>query len=285
MTKRVKLWIILGVVCALIFTLGMVFGLAFRLKKVDVEFLARRPENSTKLEINIAEKVKEDGEFKFGKNLMFSKFDENISKIERNNPYVKVNYVRRYYPNILRIYISERIPEFRMRDANNAELWYILDSEFKILDAVYDIEFSEFFATTIEIDPDSISISGTNGKAADVGDFISFSNNYDKYLKQISDGIYGRNKDSATAHSIAISRAENGALSFVITMRNKTMPDGKGCKIFFAGTEDLVKKANVGVTAYEQETTKDPNLNTPDNTIIIRKINGEYVGLLNEKQD
>ena len=33
MTKRVKLWIILGVVCALIFTLGMVFGLAFRLKK------------------------------------------------------------------------------------------------------------------------------------------------------------------------------------------------------------------------------------------------------------
>lgn len=285
MTKRTKLWIILGVVCGIIFTLGMVLGLAFRLKKVDIEFLARRPEDSTKLEVNVIEKIKEDGEFKYGKNLLFSKFDSNIEKIEKNNPYIKVNYVRRYFPNNLRVFISERIPEFRMRDANNEELWYILDTDFKVLDAIYDVEESEFYTTTIEIDPASMSISGKNGKMVEVGEFINFTNGYDIYLKQISDGIYGRNKDSATAHSIAISKTESGIVGFLITMRNKTMPDGKGCKIFFTGTEDLLIKANIGVTAYEQETAKDADLNTPENTIFIRKINGKYVGLLNEKQD
>ncbi len=282
MTKRTKLWIILGVVCAVIFTLGMVLGLGFRLKKVDVEFLARRPQELTKLDVGIAEKVKQDGEFKFGKNLLSYRFEDCIDKIEKRNPYVKVNNVRRYYPNIARIYISERIPEFRIQDANNSAIWYILDSEFKVLDYTNNVSTSEFFNTTIEIDPNSLSISNES-PAELVGDFISFSNNYDEYLNQISDGIYGRNKDSASAYGIAISKAENGTLSFLIIMRN-TQIGGKGCGILITGTDDLITKANVGVTAFEQETAKDPSLNSPENTIFIRKINGEYIGLLNSEQ-
>ena len=133
--KRKKLWIIFGSVIASVVVLCVIFALVFRLKTVDIEFRTRVAQANTNLGEDVQTKVLESGEFEFGKNILFMNFDENIKKIEKSNPYVKVEQVIRSFPNIVRVYISERIPKYRIKDSSEAK-WYILDTEFKILDKI-----------------------------------------------------------------------------------------------------------------------------------------------------
>ena len=66
--SRKKLWITITAIVASIIVVCLVFGLLFRLKKVDVEFRQREELAFTQLADGILEKVEKDGEFKIGKN-------------------------------------------------------------------------------------------------------------------------------------------------------------------------------------------------------------------------
>lgn len=277
--KRKKLWIILAVICVILITLGVVFALLFRLKKVDVEFLAR--ESDTMLDSGITEKVKEDGKFDYGKNLFFLNLDDSIARIEKANPFVKVQSVKKHFPNIVRIHIVERVPQYRIQDKNNDLRWFILDDEFKILSTISadDLVTSVYYEKTVEISPNTLTIADSY-----IGDFVTVENNYGEYLNLVCDGIYGKTKDAASAYQIEISSGEGDQLEFIITMRNSSLTDGKGCNIKVLGTDDLVRKVFVGVSAFEQETAEKPELNTPDSTIVIEKFGDGYRGILEVKQ-
>lgn len=277
--KRKKLWIILTVVCCVFVTLGLVFGLAFRLKTVDIEFVRR--ESPSRLEANIADKVKEDGEFEFGKNILFMNFDESIAKIEKKNPYVKVNQVIKAFPNIVRVYILERVPQYRIRDGQNANKWYILDEDFKVLQIIEasDIKTSEFFDLTFEISPKTATIGG-NTEPVGVGDFIKFNNDNAKYLGEISNGIFAVTKSSVSVFGVEIQKVGDD-FDFVITMKSDVAIDGRGCKILIKGAEDLYKKTVCGISTFGQEVQDNVELNVNSKTITVEKTaTGEFRGTL-----
>ena len=238
--KRKKLWIIFGSVIASVVVLCVIFALVFRLKTVDIEFRTRVAQANTNLGEDVQTKVLESGEFEFGKNILFMNFDENIKKIEKSNPYVKVEQVIRSFPNIVRVYISERIPKYRIKDSSEAK-WYILDTEFKILDKIDEASLktekvngnSNFYDQTIEITTTTLTLPSCY-----IGDFVE--SNIISYLSDITSGIYGKTKDFTVVKSIEINQA---AQSFLLTMRNTSLEDQKGCKIDISGYEDLYKKA------------------------------------------
>ena len=264
--KRKKLWIILAVVCGVIFTLGLVFGLAFRLKKVDIEFVRR--EDPSRLEYNVAEKIKEDGEFEFGKNILFMNFDESIAKIEKANPYVKVSQVIKAFPNIVRVYIVERVPQYRVQDEADAGKWYILDEDFKVLETVKeeDEKFEDFFDGTLEISSNNLTIGGEDNPV-EVGDFLKFTNGYDSYFNEISDGLYAVVKSSVSAYGIEIEK-DGDNLVFTLTMQN-SIDDGMGCQIKVYGAEKLYEKIVKGVTLFQSENEKDNSFNTNTNIVYV----------------
>ena len=134
--SRKKFWIVFTSVIASIVLVGLVCGLATRLKTVTVEFRARASSEYTMLEDGVLDKVANAGEFNRKKSLLFMNFDENIEKIEKSNPYIKVEQVVRHFPNIVKIYVSERIPRYRVVDKDDSNKWYILDVDFKVIDVV-----------------------------------------------------------------------------------------------------------------------------------------------------
>ena len=272
--KRKKLWITLAVICVCIFALGLTFGLVFRLKVVDVEFLEREGSETTHLSPGIIEKVKTDGEFKFGKNIVFLKFDDSVAKIEEKNPYIKVNQVIKNFPNIVRVYITERLPRYRVKGTKNGSddfWWLILDDEFKILERVANSSLKdEFFETTVEIEPETFSVSDETLKP---GKFISLKNGYDEFFNVICDTISEVNTDSVPAYSIAIKFESDGEYVFQITMRNSSLSDKKGCKILIKGIDELSEKVYRGISVFESQIKAE--LNLPENTFVVEKVNGK----------
>ena len=133
--RRKKILVIFSVIGLSLILLSVIFALMFRLKTVDIEFRSRVV--NTNLPAEIQEKVFETGEFSVGKNIVFMNFDNNIAKIEKSNPFVKVEQIIRRFPNKVTIYISERVPKYRVKeDSKQTNNWYILDEDFKILDKV-----------------------------------------------------------------------------------------------------------------------------------------------------
>ena len=170
--SRKKFWLITGITVLSIVALIVVSLLATRLKTVTVEFRTRVEQVNSQLEEGVLDNVKETGEFK-KKSLLFYNLDENIAKIEKSNPYVKVEQVIRKFPSTLRVYISERTPKFRVEDGKTAGKWYILDSEFKVLDIVTDdIKTHEYGSTTYYAKTAELNIEGLKVSAY-IGDFVN----------------------------------------------------------------------------------------------------------------
>ena len=267
--KKKKTLIVLGIVCASIILLGIVFAVVFRLRTVDVEFRSRAIQSETNLGENVQEKVLDDGGFGFGKNILFMNLNNNVKNIEKQNPYVKVEQVIRYFPGTVRVYISERLPRYRVRDTSVTDRWYILDKDFKVLDIVKTEEIkikticktSTYYNKTIEINPSSFTVS------ANKGDFIN-ETIFKGYFNQISEGIIGYAKHISVAKRISIIGNDNaknnvGDFQFEIVMKNSNSTENDdGGKIYVLGSSDLTIRVNHGVHCYtseiKNETTLDP---------------------------
>ena len=246
--KRKKFWIVFGSCCLGLIVLCTIFALVFRLKTVDIEIRSRIDQEDTNLESNIKETVLNSGEFDFGKNIIFMSFDDNIAKIEKSNPYVKVEEVIRHFPNIVRIYISEREPRYRVKDSES-ESWYILDIDFKILDKVSNADLKEkvvsgdscYYDQTIEIAKETLTLKGI------VGEFVDDAEEIRNYLTDITTGVYGKTKDITAVRKIEYTEADK---TFTITMRNAGNSEQYGCKIKVVGTSKLYEKVLKGVVVF-----------------------------------
>lgn len=280
--KRKKFWIIFGSVCLSVVFLCVIFAFVFRLKTVDVEFRAKA--ENTNLEEGILDKVKDTGEFDFGGNIVFMNFEKNIQKIEKSNPFIKVEQVVRHFPNIVRVYISERIPRYRVKDSNETSIsWYILDEDFKILDKVSDAELStkivckdsNYFIQTTEITKETLTFTSKI-----IGEFVD--EELKTYLYEITTGIYGKTKDTTVIRSIDYSGVTK---TFTLTMRNESYADQHGCNIVISGTDDVYKKALAAavtfVSGQELDAENEGRIdNVPEETIRIEKdADGNYYGV------
>lgn len=245
--KRKKFWIIFTSCCLSVVVLCTIFALVFRLKTVDVEFRTRVVESETNLGTDVQKTVLDSGEFNFGKNIVFMNFEDNIAKIEKSNPYVKVEQIVRHFPNIVRVYISERVPKYRVKD-EESESWYILDTDFKILDKVSSGELetkvvcgnSCFFDQTIEITKETLTLS-----SAIIGEFVKIE--IGEYLSNITSGVYGKTKDYTTVRAIDYSEANE---TFTLTMRNEGNSEQKGCKVIVSGSSNLYEKVLKGIIVF-----------------------------------
>ncbi len=264
--KRKKFWIGFGIVCTCIIAVLVVFSLVFRLRTVDVEIRTRTQQAQTKLPDGVREKVIESGNFEYGRNLIFYNTDANVAKIEKATPYVKVEQVIRFFPNILRVYISERTMCYRVQDRLNPSNWYILDRDFKVLEIVNSTqitESSDYFNKTFAVSADTMTLS------AEAGDFVD-SKSIQGYLNSIADGVYARTRDIGKISTVSLSE-KDGELNAEITMK------GRGIKIIAVGADDLAEKVRRAATlVYNEDMVEDP-----ENTIftVYKDYDGEIVVL------
>ena len=274
--SRKKLWITLAAVLTSVVLVCLMFGLLFRLKKVNVEFRNRASKEFTQLEEGVLENVKNSAEFGFGKNLLFMNFEENIAKIEKEHPFVKVEQVVRHFPNEVSVFISERTPRFRVKDKNSTN-WFILDDDFKVLTKLTSAEVIEdgkygnlsYEDITVEISSSSLVIE------AFIGDFVTAK--YDSNIKQIGSGILAayNYKDIGKAKSISIKT--EGTLEFEIVMKTSSTDTGDGCKIIVSGTDDLKLKTYSGLKLFISTLQENPTADLSNSTIIIGKnASGKY---------
>lgn len=277
-SKRLKLWIIFSAVCVAIFCLFLFLSLGFRLKTVDVEFQSRLTQEETKLPSGIQDEI--ENYFPYKKNILVLKFDDTISKVEKNYPYVKINQVIKNFPNVARVYISERVPKYRVLDADDPDMWLVLDEDFKVLEKLTTDELLKdnmynsmsFFNKTIEI-------SNSNLKSgAKVGDFVKGYETLNAEVNQIFSGIYGRTNDYSSAFLVEKIVTEK-QVSFNVVMKNNARDDYKGCNILIEGQDNLKTKAFVGATTFQEEIRDDSSINIPSTVIRIYYSNGTYKGI------
>ena len=273
--RRKKVLMILGSVSLALIILCTIFALMFRLKTVDVEFRARAA--NTNLPAEIQERVFATGEFDVGKNIVFMNFDDNIAKIEKSNPFVKVEQIIRRFPNKVTIYISERIPKYRVKeDSTEVNAWYILDEDFKILDKVSAEDLVNkkvsgnltYFKQTTEITKETLTF-----KSAIIGEFVTDVDEIKSYVSKISSGIYAKTKDSTVVRSINYSKVKN---QFEVVLRNQGLDNEEGCMLLISGEADLYEKVLAGVVVHLSNNEE----NTPGVVIeIYKNAAGEYYGV------
>ena len=184
--KKKKLWIILlSVVIGLFVVCG---GLYFttKLSVVNVEFRSRLAVGESRLSTSVLDSVKDSGEFNYKSSVLFMNTDESVDKIERSNPYVKVQQVIRKFPNKLYIYISERIPKYRIEDAENSNNWIILDEEFKALEKISNEDLLQQ-----ELDKKTVEITFISEKVG-VGEFLEKTTEMNN-LNEILAGVLSEN--------------------------------------------------------------------------------------------
>lgn len=261
MTKRKKFWLAFGIVCTSIICLLVVLSLVFRLKNVDVEIRARETQELTKLPDGIKDGVLASGEFQIGKNILFYNVDESIKKIEKANPYVKVEQVIRYFPNTIRVYISERTMKYRVKD-RQTDLWYILDSDFKVLEIVPvdENENNEYVQKTFEISNKNLNVS------IKAGEFVE-NNEMKAIANQIEKGVYGRTKDVGKIKLVELP-TENSEVFVTLNMVNKNTI------INIVGSDDLTEKVRSVVTLIYED-----KIDIAEGTVLTVKkdFNGEII--------
>ena len=240
--KRKKLWIILlsVVVGVVAFLTGGYF--LTKLSSVSVEFRTRLSITETRLEEGILDKVKESGEFDYKTSILFLNTKESVEKIEKDNPYVKVQQVIRKFPNKLHVYISERIPKYRVQDSKLSNKWYILDDEFKVLEFVTTEELAtDFSENTIELKHFKID-SGA-------GEFLSKPQELER-LNAIMTGVYGKTQDYFAITAIDYIEEEN---TYVLQTKAGNYGYESDCEIQIIGVSDLTNKTFRAVSVYVEK--------------------------------
>ena len=273
--RRKKILIILSIVGLSLIAVCAIFALMFRLKTVSVEFRSRAV--NTNLPAEIQNRVFETGEFDVGKNIIFMNFDDNIAKIEKSNPFVKVEQIIRRFPNKVTIYISERVPKYRVKeDSKQTNNWYILDEDFKILDKVSEDDLKTkkvsgnltYFNQTTEILKETMTL-----KSAIIGEFVTEYQAVKEFMSKISAGAYAKTKDATVIRSVNYSKENN---RFEIVMRNQGLENENGCMLLISGETDLYEKVLAGVVVHLSNNEE----NTPAVVIeIYKNASGEYYGV------
>ncbi len=246
MKKKKKVWIVL---LSIILGLGaLIAGTYFttKLQTVNVEFRTRLEEDETRLASGILDAVKDSGEFNYKDSVLFMDIEKSISKIEKSNPYVEVQQVVRKFPNKLTVYISERIPKYRIVDKDDVESWVILDEDFKALEKITNAEL-----LNQRLDEKTVEIEYISEKI-EVGDFLAYGMEME-YLNTILSGVYGRTKDYFAVRTIDYSSDKN---TFYVTMRTSVeKEDGTiryegGCVIEIEGVKNLKQRALNATSVY-----------------------------------
>ena len=239
--KRKKLWITLISIVGAFLVIVVSLGLLTKLSVVSVEFRSRVTDG-TKLESGILDKVKESGEFNYSKSVLFMDVNKNAEKIEKSNPYVKVEQIIRKFPNRVNVYISERIPKYRVKETESGIKWYILDEDFKVLQTTTDLEGDHFLDTTVEI-----SYFVCN---AEIGDFVDRPADKTN-LNSILSGVYGKTRDYFAARVIDY---DSETSTFSITMKSSGSVNYQdGCVIKIIGSKNLRIKAFEATSVYIDE--------------------------------
>ena len=280
--SRKKFWIVFTSVIAGVALLILSFGLITKLKTVTVELRTRASAEHTMLEDGILDKVKSSGEFNYKKSVLFMNFEDNIENIEKSNPYIKVEQVVRHFPNVVKVYVSERIPKFRVRDTQNVDKWYILDADFKVLDMVTGGEAeikeqnygrsSSFYDVTIMVSPESWTVN------AYIGSFVS-NQGVKTNLNEVTAGMFSAIGDLKLIKSIVF-----GQNQFTITMKNSGINNDDGCEILLNGADDLRKNALAGAKVYVAAVDSNQATDLSDKVITISKQDGEYLGIMSDKE-
>lgn len=279
--SRKKFWIVFSCVCAGIIALCGIFAFMTRLKTVTVEFRTRLAQNETVLAEGILDKVLDSGDFDYGKTVLFMNFEDNIQNIEKSNPYVKVEQVVRHFPNIARVYISERVPMYRIQDIETDNKWYILDGDFKVLDVCTgDLKSqnygnSSYYDKTIEITPDSITISSY------IGEFVN--DNTDRgFLNTIASGVKTRASVISIVKSVKIEK-KSDTYEFTLTMKNSGINNDDGCEIVIVGEQNLKQKVLAGVSCFCDETENKETFDLSTKKITIEQVDGVLKGVMSNK--
>lgn len=275
--KRIKFWIIFGCIFVSIPLICIVLSMSMKLKTVNVEFRSKLSEH-TMLTDDIQSNIK--NYFTLGESVALLNTEPIENKIEKDYPFVKVNQIIKSFPNILRVYISERIPKYRVIDDLNHEQFLILDNDFKVIDIVLVSELNldgtygntSYGKKTIEISKDNLKVSKT------AGSFLYEYTDLKNQVNKISTGIYGVTEDYAVARLISINETENG-INFNINMKNSSEPEELGCNILIDGYDDLILKTYAGVSTFESEVKLLSDLNNSNTVIKISIVNGEYRGI------
>ena len=280
--SRKKFWIVFTSIIASVVLLVLACGLLTKLKTVTVEFRTRANADYTMLQEGVLDKVESTGEFNYKKSVLFMNFEDNIEKIEKSNPYIKVEQIIRHFPNIVKVYVSERIPKFRVRDEQDAGKWYILDADFKVLDMVTGGEAavkeqnygknSSFYDATVEIDPTTFKVT------AHIGSFVqndAIKNN----LNEIASGVISTLGDIKLVKSVSVSSS-----NFILTMKNSGINNDNGCEIMIESGKNLKAKAQAGALAYAAATDSNQAVDLSGKIITITYQNGSYLGIMSDKE-
>lgn len=273
-SKRKKFWVIFSIVCTCVLAVIVVLSLVFRLKTVDVEIRYRLEQGQSELPDQVQDKVLSSGEFAIGQNMFFYNTDNNVKKIEKNIPFVKVEQVIRYFPSTIRVYISERVMKYRVHDLNNPNTMYIVDEDFKILKTIYlndfqndEFENSKYYKNTFEVDK---SLLALNGGAE--GDFITGVDNTKNVLNAVTAGVYGRTKDIGKALSVAGAFNEKDELQISLTMKYKNI------SIVTTGIDDLTEKIWTGVSLiYSEDMLENTELQENEKIYVEKDFEGKII--------
>lgn len=238
-TKRKKFWITFSVIVFCVMILSIVMSLVTRLKTVNVEFRSRLTAEQTHLAPDVLEKVKQSGEFDYGKNVVTMSFSDNIKKIEKANPFVKVEQVVRYFPNRACVYISERQTKYRLHSKDDAQTYYILDDEFKVLDVATQSDgLAEYLDTTVEVLATTLTVDST----LEAGDFVP-EVEFMSVFKDVMSGVYGITTNYYFIDEISLP-TEN-SLTFKIKNSRIT--------VYINSLKNLKEKVAVAVQCYVSE--------------------------------
>lgn len=263
--KKKKVWVVLLSVVLGLFVVCCGLYYATRLSTVSVEFRTRLSESESRLPSGILDTVKDSADFNYKDSVLFMNTSENVEKIEKSNPYVKVQQVIRKFPNKVNIYISERIPKYRIVDSENSNNWLILDEDFKVLERISneDLESQELDEKTVKIEYISQKIG--------VGEFLQKPTEKDE-LNAILSGVYGRTKDYFAVRSINYSSESK---TFFVTMRTTVeSEDGAisydgGCVVEIENSGSLKDKALNATCVYAGDGDLIANKDLSKKVIII----------------
>lgn len=255
--KRKKLWItIISIVASLIIIVTGGYFLT-KLSSVSVEFRTRLNEGS-RLESGILDKVKASGNFDYNSSVLFLDTKKSVDKIESEHPYIKVQQVIRKFPNKLMIYVTERIPKYRVKDNDLTNQWYILDDEFKVLECVTsgDVE-RDFKDVTVEIQYFKAN--------AIEGEFINKSTEMNM-INQIMSGVFGKTKDYFAISAINYDSESN---VFYLTTKADMFEYENVCEIQIKGCTHLKEKAFMATSVFVEKDFEGIDIDLTKKVIVI----------------
>lgn len=122
--KHKKLFIILGVILAILITLIVLMFTLFSLKEVEIEFETGNNNLTTEIQQQITQEID------LGGTVFFKDKTEMINRIESKYPYAKVINIETILPNKFVIHLAERQETYAISSLNKT---CVLDSELKIL--------------------------------------------------------------------------------------------------------------------------------------------------------